>query len=204
MAKAQHCPDVCRRTLQMSNYGEPADGNWPPMIEHDKYGTLIICPAVRRSTSPLSTTPPAIHRCGAFGCSSPASRARAQTQCPAEVCACMARYSGSKKNWASPPAGLRWSSQVASGSNLAKNGRWTQSALRPWIKRRTKTFSPFISVMPCTSTLPGPALMDGPRAVRARPETWKWPHDKSPRRGPAAPQNSAAPRYRAQRTYSTG
>ena len=40
MAKAQYCLMCADELYQMSNYGEPADGNWPPMIEDEKYGTL--------------------------------------------------------------------------------------------------------------------------------------------------------------------
>ena len=47
MAKAQHCLMCADELYRMSNYGEPADGNWPPMVEDEKYGTLIICPRVR-------------------------------------------------------------------------------------------------------------------------------------------------------------
>src|SRR5690625_4257955 len=83
----------------------------------------------------------------------------------------IASYSSLKKNASSPKAGCNSLSQVASVSYLAKNGRCTQSALRPWIKRRTKAFSPCSSTTPCTSTLPGPALIEGPRTVRARPDT---------------------------------
>jgi hypothetical protein len=28
----------------MTNYGEPVDGVWPPTVEDEKYGTLIVCP----------------------------------------------------------------------------------------------------------------------------------------------------------------
>jgi len=36
---------MCAAELyRMSNYGEPADGTWPPMREHQSYGTLIVCP----------------------------------------------------------------------------------------------------------------------------------------------------------------
>ena len=44
MAKKQYCLMCAEELYQMSNYGEPADGKWPPMVEHEKYGTLIICP----------------------------------------------------------------------------------------------------------------------------------------------------------------
>ena len=62
-------------------------------------------------------------------------------------------------------------SQVAAGSNLAKNGVPTRLGSRAWIMRSTKTLSPPTSVTPSTHTLPGVADIDGPRTVRHRPET---------------------------------
>ena len=44
MAKVQHCLMCASQLYRMGNYGEPADGNWPPMVEHATYGTLIVCP----------------------------------------------------------------------------------------------------------------------------------------------------------------
>ena len=66
--------------------------------------------------------------------------------------------------------GSRSVSQVAAGSNLAKNGMPTRRGLRAWIIRSTKTLMPATSVTPSTHTLPGVADMDGPRTVRHRPE----------------------------------
>ncbi len=77
----------------------------------------------------------------------------------------------SKKNCRSPKAGLRSSSQTASGSKRAKKGRPTQAGSRPWRKLSAKTLSPRTSATPWTSTLPGVADIEGPRTVRARPET---------------------------------
>jgi len=62
-------------------------------------------------------------------------------------------------------------SQQAAGSNLAKNGVPTRPGSRAWIMCRTKTLTPATSVTPSTHTFPGVADIDGPRTVRARPET---------------------------------
>jgi len=62
-------------------------------------------------------------------------------------------------------------SQVAWGSNRAKNGVPTRRGLRAWIMRSTNTGVPVTSVTPSTHTFPGVADMDGPRTVRHRPET---------------------------------
>jgi len=62
-------------------------------------------------------------------------------------------------------------SQQAAGSNLAKNGEPTRLGSRAWIMCRTKTLIPATSVTPSMHTLPGVADIDGPRTVRARPET---------------------------------
>lgn len=90
---------------------------------------------------------------------------------PQSSAAHRASNSSSKKNFSSPKAGRRSSSQVARSSWRAKKGHCTQSGLRPWMKRSANTRSPTISVTPWISILPGAALMDGPRAVRPRPET---------------------------------
>ena len=44
MAKVQRCLMCAAELYRMENYGEPADGKWPPMVEHETYGTLIVCP----------------------------------------------------------------------------------------------------------------------------------------------------------------
>jgi hypothetical protein len=44
MAKAQRCLMCAEELYKMSNYGEPANGVWPPMVEDEKYGTLLVCP----------------------------------------------------------------------------------------------------------------------------------------------------------------
>jgi hypothetical protein len=62
-------------------------------------------------------------------------------------------------------------SQVAFGSNLAKNGVPTRFGSRAWIIRSVNTSMPAILATPSTHTLPGVADMDGPRTVRHRPET---------------------------------
>src|ERR1700735_2267090 len=69
-------------------------------------------------------------------------------------------------------AGSRSDSQIAFGSNRAKNGLPTMDGLRAWIMCRANTFSPATSTTPSTHTLPGVADMDGPRTVRHRPETF--------------------------------
>ena len=79
-------------------------------------------------------------------------------------------WSGSNGNRAAK-AGSRSDSQVAAGSNLAKNGLPTRLGSRAWIMCRTNTFSPATSVIPSTHTLPGVADIDGPRTVRHRPDT---------------------------------
>jgi len=62
-------------------------------------------------------------------------------------------------------------SQQAAGSNLAKNGLPTSPGSRAWIMCRTKTLCPATSVTPSMQTFPGVADMEGPRTVRASPET---------------------------------
>jgi len=62
-------------------------------------------------------------------------------------------------------------SQVAVGSNLAKNGVPTSAGSRAWIIRSTKTLIPATSATPSMHTLPGLADIDGPRTVRQSPET---------------------------------
>ena len=68
-------------------------------------------------------------------------------------------------------AGSRSDSQIAVGSNRAKNGLPTMAGSRAWIMCRANTFSPATSTTPSTHTLPGVADMDGPRTVRHSPET---------------------------------
>ena len=44
MAKRQLCL-MCGETLyEMDRYGQPTDGQWPPLREDPRYGTLLVCP----------------------------------------------------------------------------------------------------------------------------------------------------------------
>lgn len=44
MAKVQHCL-MCGEVLyEMTRFGEPADGEWPPMKEDPRHGMLMVCP----------------------------------------------------------------------------------------------------------------------------------------------------------------
>jgi EmrB/QacA subfamily drug resistance transporter len=83
----------------------------------------------------------------------------------------LARRSGGSNGNLAANAGSRSVSQVAAGSNLAKNGVPTRLGSRAWIIRSTKTGVPATSVTPSTHTLPGVADIDGPRTVRPSPET---------------------------------
>lgn len=58
MAKVQRCLMCAEALYTLTPYGEPADGVWPPLVEDDRYGTLLVCPhcGAEHLTS-IDTTP---------------------------------------------------------------------------------------------------------------------------------------------------
>jgi hypothetical protein len=79
-----------------------------------------------------------------------------------------------EKKRSAPKAGFRSLSQRARSSYSAKNGRATQSGLRPCRNRSAMTFPPRAcgtSLTPSTCTLPEAHDMLGPRTVRQTPLT---------------------------------
>jgi hypothetical protein len=44
MAKKQHCL-MCGEVLyEMTNFGEPSTGVWPPLRDDPRWGTVLVCP----------------------------------------------------------------------------------------------------------------------------------------------------------------
>jgi hypothetical protein len=70
MAKAQRCLMCAEELYTMTNYGEPADGVWPPLVEDEKYGTLIVYSHCEAEPSRLSTRHLATRQCAVSACSS--------------------------------------------------------------------------------------------------------------------------------------
>jgi len=44
MPKSQYCLMCASELYEMTNYGEPATGKWPPMVQDETYGLVLVCP----------------------------------------------------------------------------------------------------------------------------------------------------------------
>ena len=83
----------------------------------------------------------------------------------------MARIYGSKKNWCFTESGLELVEPGRLRIEMREENPIDPLGSLAWTILRTKYRSPSMVVTPSTSTLPGVADIEGPRTVRASPET---------------------------------